>query len=123
MTPGSSDGLILTDHVTSDDQLSRDKGAVEVAILQTEVETLREGLASEVQDRRLRYPVAIGALIVMVLQVAASNVIFSWYGDTNAWSISAAAITAWMGTTVVEVIGVVLVVMNYLFPRRQHRDA
>jgi hypothetical protein len=107
----------------TDGQLVRELGAVEVAKLQTEVEVLREALASEVQNRKLRYPVAIGALIVMVLQVAASNVIFGWYGDTNAWSISAAAITAWMGTMVVEVIGVVLVVMNYLFPRGQQRDA
>jgi uncharacterized membrane protein YdbT with pleckstrin-like domain len=89
------------------------------ARLEAEVETLRERLASEAQNRKLRYPIAIGALLVMVLQVAVSNAIFGWYGDTNAWSISAAAISAWMGTTVVEVVAVVLVVMNYLFPRER----
>jgi hypothetical protein len=88
----------------------------ELAKLDAEVEILREELNSEIQNRRLRHPIAIGALIVMVLQVAASNAIFGWYGDTNAWSISAAAISAWMGTTVVEVVAVVLVVMNHLFP-------
>lgn len=107
----------------AEDQIVREKGAVEVAKLQAEVEGLHERLASKVQNRKLRYPVAIAALVVMVLQVAASNVIFGWYGDTNAWSISAAAITAWMGTTVVEVIGVVLVVMNYLFPRDRREYA
>lgn len=90
--------------------------SAELAKLETEVDALRETLASEAQNRRLRYPIAIGALLVMVLQVAVSNAIFGWYGDTNAWSISAAAISAWMGTTVVEVVAVVLVVMNYLFP-------
>jgi predicted Kef-type K+ transport protein len=89
----------------------------EAARLETEVESLRERLASDAQNRRLRYPIAIGALLVMVLQVVVSNAIFGWYGDTNAWEISAAAISAWMGTTVVEVVAVVLVVMNYLFPR------
>lgn len=88
----------------------------EAAKLEAEVETLREHLVSETQNRSLRYPIAIGALLVMVLQVVVSNAIFGWYGDTNAWDISAAAISAWMGTTVVEVVAVVLVVMNYLFP-------
>jgi uncharacterized membrane protein YcjF (UPF0283 family) len=89
----------------------------EAAKLETEVDALREALASDAQNRRLRYPIAFGALFVMVLQVVISNAIFGWYGDTNAWNISAAAISAWMGTTVVEVVAVVLVVMNYLFPR------
>jgi hypothetical protein len=88
----------------------------ELAKLDAEVEILREELTSEIQNRRLRHPIAIGALVVMVLQVAASNAIFGWYGDTNAWGIPAAAISAWMGTTVVEVVAVVLVVVNYLFP-------
>jgi hypothetical protein len=90
--------------------------SAELAKLETEVDALREALASEVQNRQLRYPIAIGALAVMVLQVIVSNAIFGWYGDTNAWDVSAAAISAWMGATVVEVVAVVLVVMNYLFP-------
>jgi predicted Kef-type K+ transport protein len=95
----------------------------EAAKLETEVDALREALASDTQNRRLRYPIAIGALLVMVLQVVVSNAIFGWYGDTNAWNVSAAAISAWMGTTVVEVVAVVLVVMNYLFPRSPERAA
>lgn len=106
-----------------DDRIAREMGTVEVAKLETEVDRLREELASEAQNRKLRYPIAIGALIVMVLQVAASNAIFGWYGDTNAWNISAAAISAWMGTTVVEVVAVVLVVMNYLFPAERRKYA
>jgi predicted Kef-type K+ transport protein len=97
--------------------------SAEAAKLEAEVDTLRERLASDEQSRRLRYPIAIGALLVMVLQVVVSNAIFGWYGDSNAWDISAAAISAWMGTTVVEVVAVVLVVMNYLFPRAAERTA
>jgi predicted Kef-type K+ transport protein len=93
------------------------------AKLEAEVDALREALASETQNRRLRYPIAIGALLVMVLQVVVSNAIFGWYGDTNAWDISATAVSAWMGTTVVEVVAVVLVVMNYLFPPMRRGDA
>jgi hypothetical protein len=95
----------------------------EAAKLETEVDALREALASEAQNRRLRYPIAVGALFVMVLQVVASNAIFGWYGDANAWNVSAGAISAWMGTTVVEVVAVVLVVMNYLFPGERRKYA
>ena len=88
----------------------------EVDRLRAEVDKLREELATEKENRRLRHPIAIAALAVMTLQVVASNAIFVWYGDTNAWNISAAAISAWMGTNVVEVVAVVLVIVNYLFP-------
>jgi cytochrome c-type biogenesis protein CcmH/NrfG len=116
----------MTSHQTPDTDVElkssniwRRVESAEAAKLETEVETLREELASEVQNRKLRYPVAIGALTLMVVQVAISNAIFGWYGDTNAWDIPSVAISAWMGTTVVEVIGVVLVVTNYLFPTAQ----
>jgi hypothetical protein len=89
--------------------------------LKAEVEKLREELTSEIGNRRLRHPVAIGALAMMAAQVAASNAIFVWYGDTNDWSISAAAISAWMGTNVVEVVAVVLVIVNYLFPNSKRK--
>jgi hypothetical protein len=120
----------MTHHETGDvdfEQKRRDfqvrAERAEAAKLEAEVEKLRGEVASETQNRELRYPVAIGALTVMVVQVALSNAIFGWYGDTNAWDVSATAISAWMGTTVVEVIGVVLVVMNYLFPRTPNRVA
>src|SRR4051812_38559954 len=80
----------------------------EVAKLKTEVDKLAEELATERDNRSLRYGIAIAALIVMVLQVMASNGIFVWYGDTNGWEISSTAISVWMGTTVVEVVSVVL---------------
>jgi len=95
----------------------------EVAKLEAEVEHLREELASDVQNRRLRYPIAIAALILMVVQVLISNAIFGWYGDSNAWNISAAAISAWMGSSVVEVVAVALIVMNYLFPAERRKFA
>lgn len=95
----------------------------EVAKLEAEVEQLREELASDVQNRKLRYPIAIAALILMVVQVLVSNAIFGWYGDSNAWNISAAAISAWMGSSVVEVVAVALIVMNYLFPAERRKFA
>jgi hypothetical protein len=94
----------------------------EVERLKTEVDKLKEELHTEKENRSLRHGVAIAALIVMCVQVLASNAIFVWYGDTNGWEISAAAISAWMGTTVVEVVSVVLVIVNYLFPNSKRND-
>ncbi len=110
-------------HMRTDVQIARERGRVEVARLKGEVAKLGEELASEVQNRKMRHPIAIVALVVMVFQVALSDAIFVWYGDTNGWNISAAAISAWMGTNVVEVVAVALVIVNYLFPLARQKDA
>jgi hypothetical protein len=57
----------------------------------------------------------------MLTQIVAANATFAWYGDTNGWDISPAAISAWMGATVVQVVSVVLVITNYLFPNPKKR--
>lgn len=119
--PPTGDGA--RDRVRTDLQIAREKGMAEVAGLQAEVAKLEEELASEIQNRKMRHPIAIVALVVMILQVAASDVIFVWYGDTNGWNISAAAISAWMGTNVIEVVAVVLVIANYLFPNARQKSA
>jgi uncharacterized membrane protein len=121
MTMLSQSTQLIAEEAATDERTARAKGVVEVAMLEAEVAKLREELNSEEQNRRLRYPIAVAALSIMVLQVIAANVIFGWYGDANAWAVPPAAISAWMGTTVVEVVAVVLVVMNYLFPK-EHRE-
>ena len=127
---GSPPGGDARESTPTDEELQRQRRHVEiqgeetkVARLEAEVAKLREELTTEVENRRLRHPIAIAALVVMVLQVAASDVIFVWYGDTSGWQISAAAISAWMGTNVIEVVAVVLVIVNYLFPNRKGMSA
>lgn len=128
--PGSSSADDDRDLAPTDDEIVRERSLVElqgertkVRRLEAEVEKLGEELTSEIQNRKMRHPIAIIALVVMVLQVAASDVIFVWYGDTNGWHISAAAISAWMGTNVIEVVAVVLVIVNYLFPNVRQKGA
>jgi len=125
--PGRSESLATDkEAVLTDAEIAR-KGRVvdlesketEVERLRAEVEKLKGELDTEKENRRLRHGIAIGALIVMCAQVLASNAIFVWYGDTNGWDISPAAISAWMGTTVIQVVSVVLVIVNYLFPNRK----
>jgi hypothetical protein len=87
-----------------------------VAGLEAEAHLLRERVATEQENRRLRFGIAIAALVLMALQVLVANGIFGWYGIAAGWDVPSAAIGAWLGTTVVEVVAVVLVIVNHLFP-------
>jgi hypothetical protein len=94
-----------------------------VAKLEAEADMLGEEVATEKENRKLRFGIAIAALILMALQVLAANGIFAWYGVAAGWAVPSSAVTAWMGTTVIEVVSVVLVVVNYLFPGERRKYA
>lgn len=93
------------------------------AKLEAEADLLGERVATEQENRKLRFGIAIAALALMAIQVLAANGIFAWYGVAAGWAVPSSAVTAWMGTTVIEVVSVVLVVMNYLFPGERRRYA
>jgi hypothetical protein len=57
-----------------------------------------------------------GALMLMVIQLFIADAAFYIYGFTNHWHIPTAAITTWLGATVVQIVGVVLVIAKNLFP-------
>ncbi|MGH2939280.1 MAG: hypothetical protein ACRDPE_14310 [Solirubrobacterales bacterium] len=90
--------------------------AAEVAKLEAEADMVGEAVATERENRRLRFGIAIAALALMALQVLAANGVFVWFGVAAGWEVPSSAIGAWLGTTVVEVVAVVLVIVNYLFP-------
>jgi hypothetical protein len=48
-------------------------------------------------------------------QVAIADYVFYLYGEGNAWVIPPEAIAAWLGAAVIEVIGVVIVIVRFLF--------
>lgn len=87
-----------------------------VAKLEAEADMLGERVATETENRRLRFGIAIAALVLMALQVLVANGIFGWYGAAAGWDVPSTAIGAWLAATVVEVVAVVLVIVNYLFP-------
>ncbi len=57
-----------------------------------------------------------GALGLMIGQVFIADLAFYFYGFWNDWDIPPAAITTWLAATVIQVIGVVLVITKNLFP-------
>jgi hypothetical protein len=95
----------------------------EAARLEAEADMAGERVATEQENRRLRYGIAIAALGLMGLQVLVANGIFGWYGVAAGWAVPSSAVAAWLGTTVVEVVAVVLVIVNYLFPDEGRRYA
>ena len=57
----------------------------------------------------------------MGIQVLIADVAFYWYGfehviNGRRWQIPAGAIQVWLAATVVQVIGIVLVIARSLFP-------
>ena len=65
---------------------------------------------------KLRKIVGAGAMVAMLLQLLAANYVFFRYGDAVQWRFPVGAISAWLGATVVQVVGVVVIITRYLFP-------
>jgi uncharacterized membrane protein YdbT with pleckstrin-like domain len=97
--------------------------AAQVAKLEAEADMAGERVATEQENRKLRFGIAITALTLMALQILVANGIFGWYGVAADWDVPSSAIGAWLGTTVVEVVAVVLVIVNYLFPSERRMYA
>jgi hypothetical protein len=77
-------------------------------------------LQAQRQDIDLKESYARNLLRVLVLQLFIADLVFivyAWAGKN--WNIPSPSIDIWLGATLVEVIGVVLVVTQYLFPKRE----
>lgn len=71
------------------------------------------------QDIKLKRIYAVSLLIALGIQLLIADGVFVayvWAGEN--WRVSPDVVNVWMGAAVVQVIGVVIVVTRYLFPRR-----
>lgn len=71
------------------------------------------------QDVQLKRRYAKWLLILVATQLLVADVVFvvyAWAG--RSWDLSAGVIEVWLAATLAELIGVVLVITRYLFPRR-----
>lgn len=69
------------------------------------------------QRIRLRGWYAVSVLIVLGAQLAAADVLVYLYAARGVhWHVSTSVLQAWLAATVIEVVGVVLVVTKSLFP-------
>jgi hypothetical protein len=73
---------------------------------------------AENEDRRkIRKKIVYPVLVVAGVQFVVADVVFAIYGSRNHWHIPSTVMTAWLSSTVVQIVGIVLIVMNYLFPK------
>jgi hypothetical protein len=75
------------------------------------------------QDIRLKRIYALALLVGLGIQVAIVDGVFvayAWAGVN--WNVAEPVMSIWLGATVINVIGVVLVVTSYLFPQRSATD-
>lgn len=68
---------------------------------------------------KLQKALAIFAIVAMGTQILIADLVFGLYGWFHLWHIPPAAIIAWLSATVIEVIGLVLVITQRLFPTRK----
>lgn len=85
------------------------------AMTDDEIQTANEQL-----KLKLRRGIAIFAGLTAILQVVCADVVFILYAQRGMhWRLPVAAIEAWLGATVIQVIGVVLVITRSLFPSQK----
>ncbi|MDN4173932.1 hypothetical protein QWY28_13305 [Nocardioides sp. SOB77] len=68
------------------------------------------------QDLKLRRHLAYGAFIAVAVQLMIANVAFYIYGDAKSWDLDSSVMIAWLSATVIETLGVVLIIARNLFP-------
>jgi hypothetical protein len=74
------------------------------------------------QEYELRRKYARGILWLLSVELLFANavfVVFAWAGED--WKLETAVIDVWLGATVVQVVGIVLVVTRHLFPDRDDK--
>jgi hypothetical protein len=71
------------------------------------------------QDIRLKKTYAERLVRLMTGQVIFTNLVFVVYAAAGpGWDVPAEVMIAWLGSTVVELVGVTAIVTRYLFPPR-----
>lgn len=73
------------------------------------------------QDRELKLSYATWLRRSLTTQLIVADLVFvvyAWVGKK--WVLEPVVVNVWLGATVVQVIGVVLVVTRHLFPQRDH---
>ncbi len=95
---------------------SREKGAEVQPITELPPDTVQRDYE---QDIKLKRMYGRTLLTVMTVQLGVADLLFFLYAVFGLrWAIQTSVMQTWLAATVVEVIGIALVVTRYLFPRR-----
>ncbi len=103
-----------------DEASARSEQALQLQLRQLQVEYVKAVTEQKKQDQVARKPFLVTVGIFAILQLLCANVVFIWYAKSLNWSVPPGAISAWLGATVAQVIAVLLVLANNLFPKREN---
>lgn len=93
----------------------------ESALLAVELRLRNAHVANEEQDLNLRRMVAKWSIGFVCAQLVFSNLFVGWYLFFNRVTPDAKIMTVWLASSVVEVIGIVVVIATSLFPGRKRK--
>lgn len=117
--PAPGDGTSEVPEGTIAAKLANAKDKPELVLSQGEADALTRGqdYRKAEQDIANRKRIADGAVALMVAQVVIANLVFIYYFvKVGPSDVEVGALQVWLGTTVVQIVGVVLVITQYLFP-------
>jgi hypothetical protein len=97
-------------------ELLRSGQAQEIDELPSTVELARRGKQQDIELKRRYGRVLLWMLGSQLVVADGVFIAYAWAGSD--WHIESGVIQAWLAATVVQVMGVVLVVVRYLFPQR-----
>lgn len=81
------------------------------------IEKAKADQADQANHLRTGYGVAL--LLLIVLQIALVDAVFIAYASWGAhWNVPATILNVWVGATVVQVLGIIAIVVHYLFPNQ-----
>lgn len=70
------------------------------------------------QTVKLKGMLAKSTFGVIGLQLLIADIAFFSYGSSNDWKIDAEVMMSWLAATVIEVLGVVIIIARHLFPSK-----
>lgn len=93
-----------------------DEGAAGLDEVDQELESAKVDNAEKVRNYNLGTIVGYGAVALTVLQVGVADYVFIKYALKFHWKVPQGAMQAWLAATVIQVVGIVLVITRSLFP-------
>ena len=67
-------------------------------------------------DLKMRRRTGYGVFVFLAAQMVVADIAFYLYGAFNDWNIPYQSMVAWLSATVVQVVGLALVIVRSLFP-------
>ncbi|MBH0118992.1 hypothetical protein I0Q12_05395 [Rhodococcus sp. CX] len=116
-SPDANDGGDLDDPESSEENRDEDSRS---AILAAKIRLQTIKAQNREQDIELRKTLAGWSIKFVGGQLVASNIFFLIYLCANKTDMDPAVMVAWLGASVIEVIGILLVIARSLFPVKKN---